>query len=350
MYVQDASYDKGAFLDESSPYHDFFHFYPDGSWPDNTHYDAWWGNDTLPKLNYEGSEHLAEYIWNIARKWVSAPYHIDGWRLDVAADLGTTAGYNHSFWKEFRRAVKSENPDALILAEHYGDPSSWLDGSQWDTVMNYDAFMEPISWFLTGMEKHSDVYKQEMVGNADAFFAAMTNYGARFTTPSAQVAMNELSNHDHSRFLTRTNHMIGRTAFSCAKAADMGVNHAIMRQAVVMQMTWVGAPTLYYGDEAGVCGWTDPDSRRTYPWGYEDKEMIRFHKEMIRIHKDYEVFKTGSLIYLHSEQNLIGYGRFTDKEKAFILIQTGGESRDVEIDAWRLGMAVSYTHLRAHET
>lgn len=338
MYVQDASYDKGAFLDESSPYHDFFHFYPDGSWPDNTHYDAWWGNDTLPKLNYEGSEHLAEYIWNIARKWVSAPYHIDGWRLDVAADLGTTAGYNHSFWKEFRRAVKSENPDALILAEHYGDPSSWLDGSQWDTVMNYDAFMEPISWFLTGMEKHSDVYKQEMVGNADAFFAAMTNYGARFTTPSAQVAMNELSNHDHSRFLTRTNHMIGRTAFSGAKAADMGVNHAIMRQAVVMQMTWVGAPTLYYGDEAGVCGWTDPDSRRTYPWGYEDKEMIRFHKEMIRIHKDYEVFKTGSLIYLHSEQNLIGYGRFTDEEKAFILIQTGGESRDVEIDAWRLGM------------
>ncbi len=338
IYDKDASYEKGAFLTEDSPYHDFFHFYPDGTWPDNTYYDSWWGNDTLPKLNYEGSEHLAEYIWNIAHKWVSAPYHVDGWRLDVAADLGKTGEYNHKFWQEFRKAVKSANSDAIILAEHYGDPSSWLDGSQWDTVMNYDAFMEPVSWFLTGMEKHSDVYKQGMVGNADAFFAAMTNYGARFTMPSAQVAMNELSNHDHSRFLTRTNHMIGRTAFAGAKAADRGVNTAVMRQAVMMQMTWIGAPTVYYGDEAGVCGWTDPDSRRTYPWGHEDKQMISFHKEMIRIHKDYEVFRSGSLIYLMSEQNLIAYGRFNDKERAFIVVQTGGEAHDVEVEVWRLGM------------
>lgn len=338
IYDKDASYEKGAFLKEDSLYHDFFHFYPDGSWPDNTYYDSWWGNDTLPKLNYEESEHLAEYIWEVARKWVSAPYNIDGWRLDVAADLGKTGEYNHKFWKEFRKAVKSANPEAIILAEHYGDPSSWLDGSQWDTVMNYDAFMEPVGWFLTGMEKHSDVYKQNMIGNADAFFTAMTDYSARFTTPTAQVAMNELSNHDHSRFLTRTNHMVGRTAFAGARAANMGVNSAIMRQAVVMQMTWVGAPTVYYGDEAGVCGWTDPDSRRTYPWGNEDKDMVHFHKEMIRIHKDYDVFKTGSLIYLHSERNLIGYGRFNEKEKAIVLIQVGGESRDVELEAWRLGM------------
>lgn len=124
-----------------------FHFYPDGSWPDNTHYDAWWGNDTLPKLNYEDSEHLADYIRKIAKKWLSEPYNIDGWRLDVAADLGKTEDYNHKFWKEFRKAVKSVNPDAIILAEHYGNPSPWLDGSQWDTVMNYDAFMEPSAGF-----------------------------------------------------------------------------------------------------------------------------------------------------------------------------------------------------------
>ena len=67
--------------------------------------------------------------------------------------------YNHSFWKKFRDAVKEAKPDAIILAEHYGDASSWLGGDQWDTVMNYDAFMEPLSWFLTGMEKHSDDYK-----------------------------------------------------------------------------------------------------------------------------------------------------------------------------------------------
>ena len=83
---------------------------------------------------------------------------MDGWRLDVAADLGHSSEYNHKFWQEFRRHVKEANPEAMILAEHYGDPSSWLAGDQWDTVMNYDAFMEPLTWFLTGMEKHSDEY------------------------------------------------------------------------------------------------------------------------------------------------------------------------------------------------
>lgn len=339
IYDKDESYEKGAFLQEDSPYHDFFYFYPDGSWPDNTHYDSWWGNDTLPKLNYEGSERLEQYIHGVARKWVASPYCIDGWRLDVAADLGHTPEYNHKFWKGFREAVKRENPEAIILAEHYGDPSAWLDGTQWDTVMNYDAFMEPISWFLTGMEKHSDARRSDLRGNAAAFFGSMTDYGARFTTPSALVAMNELSNHDHSRFLTRTNHVVGRTAFAGPQAANYGVNLAVMRQAVLMQMTWVGAPTIYYGDEAGVCGWTDPDNRRSYPWGNEDHELIRFHKEMIRIHKDYEVFSTGSLLYLHAENNLIGYGRFSEKEQAFVLVQVEGEEREVEVDVWRLGVA-----------
>ena len=338
IYDRDASYEKGAFLTEDSPYHDFFHFYPDGSWPDNTHYDSWWGNDTLPKLNYEESEKLASYVMCIAKKWVSEPYNVDGWRLDVAADLGHSEDYNHGFWRKFRESVKKANPEAIILAEHYGDPSPWLDGSQWDTVMNYDAFMEPVSWFLTGMEKHSDMAAPDMIGDSSAFFGAMTDYGARFTMPSAQVAMNELSNHDHSRFLTRTNKKVGRTAFAGPRAADMGVNTAVMRQAVVMQMTWVGAPTLYYGDEAGVCGWTDPDNRRSYPWGREDNELIRFHKEMIRIHRDYQVFKTGSMLYLHGENGLIVYGRFQGEEKAVIAVQTGGTQREIQVDVWRLGL------------
>ena len=338
IYDRDASYEKGAFLTEDSPYHDFFHFYPDGSWPDNTHYDSWWGNDTLPKLNYEESEKLASYVMRIAKKWVSEPYNVDGWRLDVAADLGHSEDYNHGFWRKFRESVKKANPEAIILAEHYGDPSPWLDGSQWDTVMNYDAFMEPVSWFLTGMEKHSDMAAPDMIGDSSAFFGAMTDYGARFTMPSAQVAMNELSNHDHSRFLTRTNKKVGRTAFAGPRAADMGVNTAVMRQAVVMQMTWVGAPTLYYGDEAGVCGWTDPDNRRSYPWGREDNELIRFHKEMIRIHRDYQVFKTGSMLYLHGENGLIVYGRFQGEEKAVVAVQTGGTQREIQVDVWRLGL------------
>ena len=110
-------------------------------------------------------------------------------------------------------------------------------------------------------------------------------------TPSLQISMNELSNHDHSRFLTRTNHRVGRAQELGAEATNENVNVAVMREAVVMQMTWPGAPTVYYGDEAGVCGFTDPDNRRTYPWGHEDQELIAFHREMIRIHKRCPVFR-----------------------------------------------------------
>lgn len=336
MYETDASYEKGAFISEDSPYHSFFKFYPDGKWPYNTHYDGWWGHDTLPKLNYEDSEKLFAYIMRIARKWVSAPYNVDGWRLDVAADLGHSQEYNHKFWREFRRNVKEANPEAIILAEHYGDPSSWLQGDQWDTVMNYDAFMEPVSWFLTGMEKHSDVSRPDLIGNGDLFFARMTEFGARFSMQSLQVAMNELSNHDHSRFLTRTNGRTGRTASSGPEAANLGVRKPTMMAAVMIQMTWLGAPTVYYGDEAGLCGWTDPDNRRTYPWGREDKELIGFHKEAIRIHRDYEALRTGALIYLVNEAGLIGYGRFDNQDKFFVLVQAGGQKRKVTVPVWRL--------------
>ncbi len=85
-----------------------------------------------------------------------------------------------------------------------------------------------------------------------------------------------------------------------------------------------------------MCGWTDPDNRRTYPWGKEDKELIRFHKETIRIHKDYEALRTGSLIYLISEPGLIGYGRFDETDKFFVVVQSGGGHREVKIPAWRL--------------
>ena len=113
--------------------------------------------------------------------------------------------------------------------------------------------------------------------------------------------MNELSNHDHSRFLTRTNRRVGRTHTMGPDAANENVNRGVLREAVVFQMTWPGAPTIYYGDEAGMCGWTDPDNRRTYPWGYEDKDLILFHRDMIRIHKENEVLKRGSVMFLHGD-------------------------------------------------
>ena len=231
----------------------------------------------------------------IAAKWVSPPYNADGWRLDVAADLGHSTDYNHRFWQDFRKAVKEANPNAVILAEHYGSPNAWLQGNEWDTVMNYDAFMEPVTWFFTGMQKHSDDYREDQLNNADNFWNAIMYHGADMTFQSLDIAMNELSNHDHSRFLTRTNHKVGRTSTLGPQAADEGVSKAVMREAVLLQFTWLGAPTIYYGDEAGLGGFTDPDNRRTYPWGNEDRELIEFHKHMISIRKKYHEFKHGSI-------------------------------------------------------
>ena len=337
IYEDAPGYEKGAFVSKDSPYRTFFKFRED-TWPYNVNYDGWWGHDTLPKLNYEESPKLYEYIMRIARKWVSPPYNVDGWRLDVAADLGQTAEYNHHFWHEFRRNVKEANPNAIVLAEHYGDPTEWLKGDQWDTVMNYDAFMEPLTWFLTGVEKHSDEYRGDLIGNADAFFGSMRHYMTRFNTQSLQVAMNELSNHDHSRFLTRTNHQVGRISSRGADAANEGVNKNLFRMAVLMQMTWPGAPTIYYGDEAGLCGWTDPDSRRAYPWGHEDEELIQYHKELIRIHKEHQVLRTGSILFLFGEYQCISYGRFDDNEHIVVAINISQDTRHMEIPVWRLGM------------
>ena len=320
IYEHQEGYEKGAYVSAASPYRSFFHFTNEHEWPYNPYYDGWWGHDTLPKLNYEDSDKLERYILDIAAKWVSPPFNADGWRLDVAADLGSSPEYNHQFWKKFRRRVKAANPDAIILAEHYGDAYAWLQGDQWDTVMNYDAFMEPLGWFLTGMEKHSDEYRESQLGNAADFEAAMRYNMASFMAPSLLTAMNELSNHDHSRFLTRTNRKVGRMDHFDYDAASEGVLPEVMRMAVAVQMTWPGAPTLYYGDEAGVCGFTDPDNRRTYPWGHEDQDLLAFHREAIAVHKKHTALRTGSYVFLHGDRDVICYGRFDRREQILVLV------------------------------
>lgn len=347
IYERQKGYALGAYISRESPYHDYFRFFSDEEkdWPYNGKYDGWWGHDTLPKLNYEESVKLENYILNTGRKWVSPPYNVDGWRLDVAADLGRSNEYNHQFWKKFREVVKNANPDAIILAEHYGDPREWLGGDEWDTVMNYDAFMEPITWFLTGMEKHGDEMREELRGNADNFTRAMTYHMANMMVPSLLTSMNELSNHDHSRFLTRTNHMVGRVAELGPEAANEFVNPAVMREAVAFQMTWIGAPTVYYGDEVGVCGFTDPDNRRTYPWGHEDQQMLGFHKEMIRIHKEHEALRTGAVVMLHCEKNILAYGRFTEEEQIIVILNNRSELAEVTVPVWKAEVPVK-TNMR----
>ena len=335
IYAASADYEAGAYGSESSPYRNFFSFSNENGWPDNESYEGWWDHATLPKLNYEGSDQLRQYILRIAEKWLKPPYSIDGWRLDVAADLGHSQEANHSFWRDFRRTVKAANPEALIIAEHYGDASSWLEGDQWDTVMNYDAFMEPLSWFLTGMEKHSDVREDALYQNSGEFMKAMLCNMSRMQTPSLAAAMNELSNHDHSRFLTRTNRSCGRLdSPDAARKAAEGIHYGIFCCAAVVQMTWPGAPTIYYGDEAGVCGWTDPDNRRTFPWGKENLELVEFHKYLTGIRKQNPAFRNGCFKPLLAEEGLISYARFSGGYVGVVLVNSKEYPQKVFIPVW----------------
>jgi alpha-glucosidase len=334
LYEGDGDYEKGAYVSEESPYRHFFKFNNEHDWPYNEYYDGWWGHKTLPKLSYETSKELYDYIMEIGRKWVSPPYNADGWRLDVAADLGLTPEFNHHFWQDFRKNVKEANPNAVIFAEHYGDASPWLRGGEWDSIMNYDAFMEPLTWFLTGMEKHSDYYREDLLNNEKALLESLRHNAQALFEPSLMITMNQLSNHDHSRFLTRTNHMAGRVADLGPEAASEGINKAVFREAVALQMMWYGAPTIYYGDEAGVCGFTDPDNRRTYPWGREDKELIQYHRELIRIRKENEACRTGCGSLLVLQHGLLGLGRFGVGKPVVVLVNNNEEGQRVQIPVW----------------
>lgn len=340
IYEGQPGYEPGAYVSKESPYHSFFKFHNESEkeWPYNHTYDGWWGHDTLPKLNYEDSRKLQDYILRIAAKWVSPPFNCDGWRLDVAADLGHSADFNHEFWQRFRRVVKQANPDAIIIAEHYGEPYAWLQGNEWDSVMNYDAFMEPVTWFLTGEEKHSDDFRPNMLGNTDAFWNAMVQAYMNFTEPSISVAMNELSNHDHSRFLTRTNHMVGRASSLGAEMASKNVDKSVFREAVLIQFTWPGNPTIYYGDEAGMVGFTDPDNRRTYPWGEEDTELIDFHRALIRIHRENRELRTGSVMKLVSDYAYLSYARLTLDAVSIIVVNNNDHTVEKAMSVWETGL------------
>ena len=129
----------------------------------------------------------------------------------------------------------------------------------------------------------------------------------------------------------------GRIATNGSISASEGINKNIFREAVLFQMTWPGAPTVYYGDEAGLTGWTDPDNRRTYPWGKEDKDLIEFHKAVIKLRKDNSVLKNGSVMFLNEGTGLISYGRFDSHNIMIAAFNNNEYDMTVSIPVWRCG-------------
>lgn len=335
IYLNKEGYEeKGAYQSVESPYRSYFKFEYNTA---HSEYEGWWDYITLPKLNYEESKELENYVLNIGAKWVSAPYSVDGWRLDVAADLGHSEKYNHKFWKLFRMSVREANPQAFILSEHYGSPEDWLNGKEWDSVMNYDAFMEPVTWFLTGVDKHSKTADKKRFCDGGYFFDSMFINMSKFPRPSLDSALNQLSNHDHSRFLTRTNGKVGTLRTKGPHAAAENIDKRVFQLGVLIQMTWPGSPGVYYGDEAGVVGWTDPDNRRTYPWGNEDVELIEYHKKTIGLRKRLKCLKMGSLKSLDAGYGHISYARFDKNECAVIIINRSEKPISLTVPVWEAG-------------
>ena len=234
---------------EASAYRDWFHVQ---GWPlqpyDDTrpaNYAAWWDNRALPKFN---TSHPAvrEFLWDVAEYWIR--FGIDGWRLDVPNEID-----DDSFWQEFRRRVKRLNPDAYIVGEIWGDAHRWLQGDQFDAVMNYH-FTRPCLAFFGARTLNHEMNERSGMGrvdpmSAEAFAARMTEVTQMYHPEIVRAQLNLLDSHDTARYLSA-----------------VGGDATAHRLALTFQFTYPGAPCLYYGDEIGLPGGPDPDCRRAFPW------------------------------------------------------------------------------------
>ena len=327
--------------DEKSPYHEWFNFNEDGT------YDSWWGIDDLPAIN-ENKESYKNFIYkdrnSVIKTWLRAG--ASGFRLDVADELPEDfiAGVKQSI-------ISEKGNEGLLIGEvwedasnkvSYGKLRNYFAGDELDAVMNY-PLRRCIIEFLNKEINAFDVYETLM--SLKENYPKEAFYGA----------LNLLSSHDRQRILT--------------KLGVSGNHYAKLWLAMLMQMTLPGVPCIYYGDEAGLLGEKDPKNRATFPWGAENKDVFNMYKNAIRIRKEYKVFTNGSFELFAIDQDLFGYIRENEEEKAIILINTNYtltkrihlESKEtsyenllwdmhidtvdgyINFDLWNYGSAVLYT-------
>lgn len=277
-----------------SAYRDWFHveawpLHPyDDSRPAN--YAAWWGNRALPKFNTDNPA-VREFLWQVAEYWIR--FGIDGWRLDVPNEID-----DDSFWQEFRRRVKTINPDAYIVGEIWGDAHRWLKGDQFDAVMNYH-FTRPCLAFFGAHTLDHPMNEQSGTGlvtpmNAAEFGARMTEVTQMYHPDIVRVQLNLLDSHDTARYLTA-----------------VGGDDTAHRLALTFQFTYVGAPCLYYGDEIGLPGGPDPDCRRAFPWNEADwnQETLALVRRLTAARMQSEALKQGEFQVTHAAGDHLVFAR-----------------------------------------
>ncbi len=282
---------------EKSPYLDWYrvHKFPlieEGK----ANYDCWWNFPSLPELNVEDNPEVWEYLLKIARKWIKEGS--DGWRLDVPNEV------DHSFWKAFRKAVKEIRPDAFILGEIWQDGRPWLQGDEFDSVMNYRFRDAAVEFFAQRKSPVEDLVTQ--LGRQIKDYPMQANY----------TMFNLLSSHDTARFYTVA-----------------GCDKKRLHLAMAFQFTYLGVPSIYYGEEIGLEGGRDPDNRRMMPWSKkeQDSEILGWYKDLIRIRKENPILSQGNISFFLQKDNILGFSRFDEQDILYILINNSDENTNVDI-------------------
>jgi glycosidase len=242
----------------------------------------------------------------VAQFWASQG--TAGWRLDAADQK------SHAWWQAFRASFKAAYPDDVLIGEATGGPIDalpWLMGNEMDGVMNYRFRDAILGFFASGRDSVSG-----RPISTTFFFDELMSVLEEYPEPALYSSMNLVDSHDTTRILTD---LLGSTQ--------------ALRDVATLQMTWKGAPTIYYGDEAGLEGLTDPDDRRTFPWGHEDTSLQDFYRKLISIRQSHPALRDGSVspLVLDNAHRILGFLRVDLTERVAVLINDGHSARTVSV-------------------
>jgi cyclomaltodextrinase / maltogenic alpha-amylase / neopullulanase len=271
-------------------------------------YRGWWNLPALPKFN-TNTPAVREFLFDVAEYWIK--FGIDGWRLDVATEID-----DDSFWQEFRNRVRAINPEAYIVAEIWHESQRWLQGDQFDAVMNYEVTKPALAFFGA---RHLDSRVLRQQANYDGIhhgidaheFANRIDHNlGLYKQDITYSQLNLLNSHDTPRFL------------SCVSG-----DKSALKLAWLFMFSYPGAPNIYYGDEIGLDGEHDPYCRKSFPWDENkwDKNLLEYLKELIALRKKNPALRRGDFNRLWSAHGVYAYSR-TFEGKTFIVALNVSES------------------------
>ena len=291
-----------------------FHKHPDD-------YLAWLGVRSLPKFNY-GSQALRDRMYSggqaVFRRWLRAPYGADGWRIDVANMLARQ-GANQlglEVASGIRWAVKEENPEALLVGEHFFDGTEQLQGTCWDAMMNYAGFAQPLWYWLAGYHVRQHGKPSRVDSSAPwptvALDGTLRAYRAPIPWALARNQFNLLGSHDTGRIRT----VVG---------GDPGLN----RLAVGILMTYLGVPCVYYGDEVGLTGEDGDAARGCMPWDSQawDADLRSFYQKLIALRKSAPALIDGGYQTLLVDTDTFAYLRDAADDLIVVVAHRGETPR-----------------------